>query len=170
MMHGESHAVDEAGAVSRSTTRAVFMAPSSPVASARTATVMVCVPALPPIDATIGISTASATMCSMVASNCLITIEARIAVQQIDEQPPEAGRHDLAHAVGDALVADAGQPPQVLVGLLLDHLHHVVDRDDADQALVGVDDRRRFQVVALELPRHRLLVGGRQHHLLDPYP
>ena len=39
----------------------------SRVASARTVTVMVCVPALPPIEATIGISTASATICWMVA-------------------------------------------------------------------------------------------------------
>ena len=37
--------------------------------SIRTVTVMVWVPALPPIEATIGISTASETICSMVASN-----------------------------------------------------------------------------------------------------
>ena len=43
------------------------------VARARTATVMVCVPALPPMEATIGISTASATMLSIVASNRLMT-------------------------------------------------------------------------------------------------
>jgi hypothetical protein len=55
----------------------------SRVASARTVTVMVCVPALPPIEATIGISTASATICSMVASNRLITQEARMAVARL---------------------------------------------------------------------------------------
>ena len=44
---------------------------------------MVCVPALPPMDATIGMSTASATICSMVASNRLITQEARIAVPRL---------------------------------------------------------------------------------------
>ncbi len=53
------------------------------MASARTATVMVCVPALPPIEATMGISTASATICSMVASNRLITSEARMAVARL---------------------------------------------------------------------------------------
>ena len=68
------------------------------------------------------------------------------------------------------LVADAAEAPQILVGLLLDHLDHVVDGDDADQALVGVDHRRRLQVVALELARHRLLVGGRQHDLRGPRP
>ena len=69
------------------------------------------------------------------------------------------------HAVGDALVADAAEAPQILLGLFLDHLDHVVDRHDADQALVGVDDGRRFEVVALELARHLLLVGRRQHDL-----
>ena len=59
--------------VSRPMTRAALTAPRSCVASARTATVMVCVPALPPMEATIGMSTASATICSMVASNRLIT-------------------------------------------------------------------------------------------------
>ena len=39
------------------------------MASARTETAMVCVPALPPIEATIGISTASATICSIAAPN-----------------------------------------------------------------------------------------------------
>ena len=52
-------------------------------ASARTATVTVCVPALPPIEATIGISTASATRRSMVASNNPITAEATIAVTRL---------------------------------------------------------------------------------------
>ena len=136
---------------------------SSFVASARTATVIVCVPALPPIEATIGISTASATMLWIVASNRLMTAEARIAVEQVDEQPREARRRDLAHAVAQALVADAGQQLGVLVRLLLDHLDDVVDGDDADQAIVLVDDGRRHEAVALELARDRFLVGGREH-------
>ena len=52
-------------------------------ASARTATVTVWVPALPPMEATIGISTASATIRSMVASNSPITAEARMAVSRL---------------------------------------------------------------------------------------
>ena len=49
------------------------------VASARTVTVSPWVPALPPIEATIGISTASATKARMVSVNCAITVAARIA-------------------------------------------------------------------------------------------
>ena len=64
-------------------TRAALTGPSSWVASARTATVMVCVAALPPIEATIGISTASATICSMVASNSLMTEDASSAVPRL---------------------------------------------------------------------------------------
>jgi len=48
--------------VSRSTTRIALNDPSSRVASARTATVMVWVAALPPWLATIGANTASATI------------------------------------------------------------------------------------------------------------
>ena len=47
---------------SRRMTRQALVLDSSRVASARTATVMVWVPALPPMLATIGISTASATI------------------------------------------------------------------------------------------------------------
>ena len=83
--------------------------------------------------------------------------------EQVDEQPGEARRRDLAHAVAQALVADAGEQLGVLVGLLLDHLDDVVDGDDADEALVLVDDGRRHEAVALELARHLLLVGRRQH-------
>jgi hypothetical protein len=53
---------------------------SSRVARARTVTVMVCVPALPPIEATIGISTARATIFSKASSNRLMTVDARTAV------------------------------------------------------------------------------------------
>ena len=50
------------------------------MARARTATVRVWVPALPPMEATIGMSTARATICSMVASKKPITTEATMAV------------------------------------------------------------------------------------------
>jgi len=52
----------------------------SRVARPRTATVRLWVPALPPIEATIGISTASATIWAIAASNWAMTSEARIAV------------------------------------------------------------------------------------------
>src|SRR4029453_19654815 len=56
---------------------------SSRVASARTATVMVWVPALPPMLATIGISTASATIFWIDHSNWLITHDASNAVSRL---------------------------------------------------------------------------------------
>ena len=62
--------------------RAVFVDDSCFVANARTATVSACVPALPPIDATIGMRTARATICSIVASKNEITTEANIAVSR----------------------------------------------------------------------------------------
>ena len=54
---------------SRLMTRHAFADVKSFVASARTATVKVCVPALPPIEATIGIKTARATIASIVDEN-----------------------------------------------------------------------------------------------------
>ena len=53
------------------------------VARARTVMVSVWVPAFPPIEATMGMSTARATICSMVASNILITSEAKAAVTRL---------------------------------------------------------------------------------------
>ena len=65
------------------TKRRVLASVRSFMASARTATVRVWVPALPPMEATIGMSTASATIRSMVASNRPITMEATIAVMRL---------------------------------------------------------------------------------------
>ena len=53
------------------------------IAKARTATARVCVPAFPPMDATMGISTASATTSWIVPWNREITIEARTAVARL---------------------------------------------------------------------------------------
>ena len=64
---------------SRRTTRHIFDAVKSRVAKALTATVKDCVPAFPPIEATIGIKTAKATNWVIVASNWAITKDARIA-------------------------------------------------------------------------------------------
>ena len=60
-----------------------FVVVRSRVASARTVTVMVWVPALPPIEATIGINTAKATICSIVASNRAIIMDANMAVAKL---------------------------------------------------------------------------------------
>ena len=63
--------------------RTVLAVVTSLVASARTVTVSDWVPALPPMEATIGMSTASATICSMEASNRPMTREARTAVARL---------------------------------------------------------------------------------------
>ena len=60
-----------------------FVVVNSLVAKALTDTVNVCVPALPPIDATIGIKTAKATTFSIEAWKNAITIEAKTAVSQL---------------------------------------------------------------------------------------
>ena len=52
------------------------------VASVLTVTAKVCIPALPPIDATIGIKKASTTICSIVAPNKLIHQVAKKAVNK----------------------------------------------------------------------------------------
>ena len=57
-----------------------FDAVMSRVAKARTVTVSACVPALPPIEATIGMRMARATICSMVPPNTEITSDATTAV------------------------------------------------------------------------------------------
>ncbi len=53
------------------------------VASARTVTASVCVPALPPTPATIGISTASNAIRSIAPSKMLITVDATNAVPRL---------------------------------------------------------------------------------------
>ena len=68
---------------SRRTNRRTFDAPKLRVAIARTVTVSACVPAFPPIDATIGIRTASATKARIVSVNCEITVADRIAVPRL---------------------------------------------------------------------------------------
>ena len=76
------------------------------VARARTVTVIVWVPALPPIDATIGIKTANATICWMVASNSvLLIVRMELPTRPASTRPPllatpggVARRHLLAPA------------------------------------------------------------------------
>ena len=65
---------------SRRMMRQTLLEVRSLVARERTATVSACVPALPPIEATIGISTASATTVASTSSNCAMTNEASTAV------------------------------------------------------------------------------------------
>ena len=73
-------------------TRRALAGVSSRIARARTATVRVWVPALPPIEATIGIRIASATIWSMVASNRPITSEASTAVPRLSKSQAKRER------------------------------------------------------------------------------
>ena len=149
---------------SRRMIRQALALDSSRVASARTATVMVWVPALPPMLATIGISTASATILAIDPSNWLITQADSSAVTQVREQPGKPALGDGPDRIRQFLfAAHAAERLDVLLGLLLDHVDDVVERDHADQPVVVVDDRRRYQVVAFEQARDLLLVVGGPH-------
>ena len=68
---------------SRSRIRPVLARVSWLVASARTATAMVCVPALPPIEATIGDSAARATSFSMAPPKCEMIVAPSSAVSRL---------------------------------------------------------------------------------------
>ena len=132
---------------------------------ARTATVMVWVPALPPIEATIGISTASATICWIVASNKAITQEARMAVARLTSSQPKRLRVSSRHCVM-LLMADAAEMQDLLGRLLLDDVDDVIDRQHADQAPVLVDHGGREQIVLLEAEGDVLLVVVDLEHRL----
>ena len=64
------------------TTLLKFPDESSFVANALIVTARVCIPAFPPIDATIGIKNANATICSIVAPNILIT---HVAIKAVNK-------------------------------------------------------------------------------------
>ncbi len=113
---------------------------------------MVCVVALPPWLATIGASTASATIfCKLVLEQA----EHRGREErgrEVDQQPVEAALGDGPDRVGQLFVAVT--PPSALMSssasssitsTMSSKVMH------ADQAVVVVDHRRRDQVVALEL-------------------
>ena len=53
------------------------------MANVLTVTASVCIPALPPMEATIGIKKAKTTICSIVAPNKLIQYVARKAVKDL---------------------------------------------------------------------------------------
>ena len=133
---------------------------SSPSASPRTITVSVCVAALPPMPATIGMKTASAVTRLIVPSNSATTDAATNAVTRLTPSHGNRLRSASNGGVRDPLVTGhAGQPIQVFGGLVLDDVDDVVDRDDADELVLLVDDRHGEQVVRRDLPRDFFLVG-----------
>ena len=52
-----------------------------------------------------------------------------MAVAEVHRQPDEPALGDLGHPVRELLVADAAEEPHVLLVLLVEHLHRVVDGD-----------------------------------------
>ena len=115
---------------------------------------------MPPSADTTGISTASATICAIVASKKRDDDRRQDAGERVDEEPRDAGAGDVERRVGDLRVAGAGEAADVLLRLCLDDVHDVVDGEDADEAAALVDHRGGEEVVALEDARRLLLVLG----------
>ncbi len=92
--------------VSRRIMRHMFFGVRSRVAIARTATVRVCVPALPPIEATIGISIARATTASIVPEKTPMTMDATIDVNRLT-----ASQGKRALVVSQTLSVSSSSPP-----------------------------------------------------------
>ena len=147
-------------AASLSSAFRAFAHDSSPSASPRTITVSVCVAALPPMPATIGMKTASAVTRLIVPSNSATTDAATNAVTRLT---PSHGRRlpqRLERRRRDPLVAgNAGQAIEVFGRFVLDDVDHVVHGDDADELVLFVDDRDGQQVVGRDQPRDFFLVG-----------
>ena len=100
---------------------------------------------------------------AIASSNWPITSEASTAVTRLIDSHARASARG-APAIGVHVVgADAAHPQQVFLGLLVDHVDHVVDHDHAEQAAALVDHRAGHQVLVAEQVRHLVLVGGRRH-------
>ena len=94
-------------------TRMALPEESSRVASARTATVMVCVAALPPWLATMGTSTASATIFSSSPENRPSTEEAMKAVIILTKS--QVKRLRVIHSTEEESSSPARTPPSALM-------------------------------------------------------
>ena len=100
--------------------------------------ISVCLPAMPPMLATIGISTASATTFSIVASNRPTTFAARNAVARLMPSQTARRRALGTHAGEHVLVlVEAGHAHDRVLGFLADDVDDVVDRDAAEQLAVA---------------------------------
>ena len=166
MMTAKTRPLRRPTIASRRMMRQALARPSSRVASARTATVMVWVPALPPIEATTGISTASATMCSIAPSNSADHAGGGQRRAHVDEAARGTGCAGCRAPSSDSSssAVDAAERLDVGVRFLLEDVDDVVDHHGADEPVGLVDDGGGDEVVALEQARDLLLVLGR----LDP--
>ena len=135
----------------------------SPAASERTVTVSAWVPALPPMPATIGISVASATSRAIVPSKWAMT---KAPIRAVNRLTTSQGRRFMLVCRAGTKVSSARHAAQledVVLGLLVDHVDHVVDGDHAQEAAVAVDHGGGDQGVAVEGAGDVLLVGlGRE--------
>ena len=126
----------------------------------RTITASVCVAALPPMPATTGMNIASATTSTMVSENNPTTDAAKNAVPRFTSSHGRRRRKRLARRGEDAVVdRHAGQAEDVLGRLVLDDVDDVVDRDDADELVLGVDNGNGEEVVGRDLARDLFLIG-----------
>ncbi len=128
------------------------------VASARTVTASVCVPALPPMPATIGISTASTAYLPISLWKRLTTRRRDDRGAEVDDQPEQPAAHGHLDRLVDVALARAGQQQDVLARFFLDDVDDVVDGDHADQPACIVDHRGGDQRIFLEAQRDFLLV------------
>ena len=111
------------------------------VASARTTTAMVCVPALPPMPETIGISTASSDEARDLALEQADDAGGEDRGAEVDDQPGEPAR--TVSTIG-SLMSPSPAPDRrrmSSLGFLGDDVDDVVDGDHADQPAALVDHR-----------------------------
>ena len=125
---------------------------------ARTATASACVPALPPIEATIGIRIASATSWLIEPSNVLITAEATTAVPRFTSSHGARARTERKTLSVCAASLTPASLQQVFLAFFADDVDDVVDGDHAGEAPGFVDDRRGGHVIFLEGLRDLFLV------------
>ena len=93
---------------SRLINQAWLFLPTCPRAMPRTRTVSVWVPAMPPMEATMGISTASATTFSMVPWNRLMTPAAMKAVIRL--MPSHMARRGAVRNTGAKVSSSSSRP------------------------------------------------------------
>src|SRR5215813_11367135 len=81
--------------------------------------------------------------------------------RKISQQPVEAPARDEQRGIRQFLLAaHPAEGPNVLLGLLLDHVDDVVESDDTNEPVLRVDDGGRDEVVVFEQARHVSLVVG----------
>ena len=131
-----------------------------PSAMPRMMSVTVCVPAMPPMLATMGMSAASAATFSMVPSKRLTTAAARNAVTRLMPSHTSRRRVDGNDAGENVFfVAQAGRGHDFVRGFFADDVHDVVDGDAAEQLALVVDHGGGHEVAVLEELRDFVRIG-----------